>query len=119
MSAIKRFEDIAIWKQARDLTVMIYAEFTNSKEYGFKDQIQRASISIMNNIAEGYNRQSDKEFVKFLYYSKASSSEVRSMLQLAVDLNYLGKEKAKILISKTEMLAAGITNLIKYLNKVE
>ena len=63
---IERFEDIIAWQKAKQLTILIYKDFGNSKDFGFKDQIQRASVSIMNNIAEGFERRSNKEFRQFL-----------------------------------------------------
>lgn len=83
---IERFEDILVWKKSKDLTVLIYKTFSETKDYSFKDQIQRASVSIMNNNAEGFERKSNNEFKYFLYISKGSSGEVRSMLQLAFEL---------------------------------
>lgn len=90
---IERFEDIIAWQKAQELTLSIYKEFTNSKDFGFRDQIQRASVSIMNNIAEGFERRGDKEFKHFLFISKGSCAEVRSMLYLALNLGYINKEQ--------------------------
>jgi four helix bundle protein len=86
---IRRFEDIVSWQKARTLNGEIYRHFAKSKDFGFRDQIQRASVSIMNNIAEGYERGTQKEFKHFLYIAKASCGEVRSMLYLAHDLKYI------------------------------
>lgn len=66
---IQKFEDIIAWQKTQDLAVAIYKSFNDSRDFGFKDQIQRASVSISNNIAEGFDRMSDKEFVRFLYTS--------------------------------------------------
>ncbi len=74
---MERFEDIIAWQKAKDLSVMIYRLFEHSKDFGFKDQIQRASVSIMNNIAEGFERKGNKEFAYFLFISKGSCGEVR------------------------------------------
>ncbi len=86
---IKKFEEIISWQKARELNLIIYSHFKNSKDFGFRDQIQRASVSIMNNIAEGFERGGNKEFKNYLYISKASCAEVRSMLYLALDLGYI------------------------------
>lgn len=83
---IERFEDIIAWQKAKDLTIQIYALFGDSKDFGFRDQIQSASVSIMNNIAEGFERKSNNEFKYFLYVAKGSCGEVRSMLALAFEL---------------------------------
>ena len=85
----ERFEDIIAWQKARILTYNIYKEFEGSKYFGYKEQIQRASVSIMNNIAEGFERKSNKEFKYFLFVAKGSCGEVRSMLYLAKDLEIL------------------------------
>jgi len=69
---IERFEDIIAWQKAKELTIQIYSLFEASKDFRFKDQIQWASVSIMNNIAEGFERKSNKEFKQFLYIAKAS-----------------------------------------------
>lgn len=83
---IERFDDIIAWQKSKNLTVEIYFLFTDHKDFGFKDQIQRASVSIMNNIAEGFERKSNNEFRQYLYIAKGSCGEVRSMLILAKEL---------------------------------
>ncbi len=88
---IERFEDLIAWQKSKDLTILIYRIFSICKDYGFRDQIQRASVSIMNNIAEGFERQTNKELRNFLYISKGSAGEVRSMLDLALALQYISK----------------------------
>lgn len=90
---IEKFEDIIAWQKAKELTLFIYKEFKNSKDFGFRDQIQRASVSIMNNIAEGFERRGDKEFKYFLFIAKGSCGEIRSMLYLALNLEYINKEQ--------------------------
>jgi len=92
---IEKFENIISWQKAKNLTIEIYKEFKNCRDYGFRDQIQRASVSIMNNIAEGFERKGDKEFKHFLYIAKGSCGEVRSMLYLALEFNYLSEEQFK------------------------
>jgi four helix bundle protein len=91
----KSFENIIAWKKARLLAEFIYKHFRLSKDYGFRDQIQRAAVSVMNNIAEGSERYGAKEFRRFLYIAKGSSGEVRSMLILAKDLNFLEETVSK------------------------
>jgi len=112
---IDRFEEIMAWQKAKDMTVTIYKLFKNNKDYGFKDQIQRASISIMNNIAEGFERKSNPEFKNFLYIAKGSCGEVRSMLHLANDLNYITKEKYSLLLDESLSISKLISGLIKSL----
>jgi len=86
---IEKFEDIIAWQKSGELTLLIYSGFKSNRDFNFRDQIQRASVSIMNNIAEGYERMGNKEFKKFLYIAKGSCGEVRSMLYLALKLKYI------------------------------
>lgn len=88
---IERFEDVIAWQKSRELTKLVYKTFGGLKDYSFKDQIQRAVISIGNNIAEGFERKSNKELSHFLYIAKGSCGEVRSMLYTALDLGYINK----------------------------
>ncbi len=91
-----RFEDLQIWVIARKLTSQVYAVSNGGsfvKDYGLKDQIRRASASIMANIAEGYERRSDREFLRFLDIAKGSCGEVRSHLYIALDAGYLSQEQ--------------------------
>ena len=91
----KHFEDVIAWQKARELTLRIYAIFKGHRDFDFKDQIQRASVSIMNNIAEGFERDGDKEKRRFFFMSKGSAGEVRSMLYLAKDLETISEEDFK------------------------
>lgn len=86
---INSFEDVKSWQYAKELTLLIYKIFEKNKDFGFKDQIQRASVSIMNNIAEGFDRISDREKIYFFNIAKGSSSEVKSMLYIAKELEYI------------------------------
>jgi len=112
---IERFEDILAWQKAKVLTAEIYKQFENSKDFGFRDQIQRAAVSVMNNIAEGFERKSNKEFAYFLYVAKGSCGEVRSMLILAQELNKINKEQAQPLQVLAEEISKMISGLIKTL----
>jgi four helix bundle protein len=117
---IERFEDIESWKKARDLTKAIYFltrknEF--GKDYGLKDQIQRACVSIMANIAEGFDSGSKKSFIVFLRYAYRSASEVQSLLYITLDCNYITENE----FSNSMTMAGDIKNLIggfiQYLQK--
>jgi four helix bundle protein len=92
MAMIKRFEDIQAWQEARILVKMIY-QLTNkekfSKDYGMRDQIRRASVSVMNNIAEGFDCESKVEFARFLGIARRSAVEVQSILYAAMDVEYI------------------------------
>lgn len=90
---INRFEDILAWQKVKELTLLLYKLFANNRDFSFRDQIRRAAISIMNNIAEGFERKSNKEFKQFLYIAKGSCGEVRSMIALALDLGYINRQE--------------------------
>jgi four helix bundle protein len=113
---IVRFEDIIVWQKAKELTVLIYYTFRNNRDFSFKDQIQRASVSIMNNIAEGFERKGDKEFKKFLFIAKGSSGEVRSMLHLAVELKYINENQFNEMFDKAIEITRMLSGFIKKLN---
>jgi len=89
---IEKFEDILAWQKAKQLTIYIYRLFRDSRDFGFKDQILRAVLSIMNNIAEGFERRGDKELKHFLFIAKGSCGEVRSMLYVSQELGYTTKQ---------------------------
>ena len=114
---VKSFENLFIWQEARILVNCIYHMMENQKDYGFRDQIQRAAVSIMNNIAEGFDSGSDAKFSNFLDISKGSCSEVRSMLYLCEDLGICDNEQRAELQLKSKQISAGITNLISHLHK--
>ncbi len=110
---VQKFEDLKVWKEAMRLTVEIYREMQECKDFGFKDQIQRAAVSVPSNIAEGYERQSNKEFMQYLFIAKGSCGEMRTQLYLAIELDYLGKETGKTLLDKTHKISAMLFKLIK------
>lgn len=89
---IKKFDDLMVWQKSVELTISIYASLELINDFGLKNQIQRASLSISNNIAEGFERGSDRDFKRFLYIAQGSCSEVKSMLYVATRLNYLKNE---------------------------
>jgi len=112
---MKQFEDMRVWQDSRKLTIRIYKAFHDCKDYSFKDQIQRAAVSIMNNISEGYERSSKAEFIRFLDIAKGSAGELRSMLYLAGDLNYLSEEESGSMVGDVVLVTQGIGALRKYL----
>lgn len=112
---IARFEDIIAWQKAHLLTVEIYREFSKCKDYSFRDQIQRAAVSIMNNIAEGFERGSNADFRRFLFMAKGSSGEVRSLLYLAFSLRYISQDKFNELSALTTEISRLISGFIKTL----
>ncbi len=112
---IEKFENIISWQKAEILTIEIYKEFRDCKDFGFRDQIQRASVSIMNNIAEGFERKGDKEFKYFLFIAKGSCGEVKSMLYLTNKLGYINKEKNEKLQNLSIEISKLLSGLIKTL----
>lgn len=114
---ILRFEDIIVWQKGKDFTVEIYGSFKDNNDWDFRNQICRASVSISNNIAEGFDRSSNADFRRFLFMSLGSCSEVKSMLYLAERLNYLSKEKSIVLIYAITEISKIITGLIKSITK--
>lgn len=112
---MKRFEDSVAWQKSKELNIETYKTFKDSRDFGFRDQILRASVSVMNNIAEGFERDGDREFRKFLYIAKGSAGEVRSMLILAVDLGYISETEHHILNSLAEDTSKILAGLIKSL----
>ena len=121
MSKVSQFEDLRIWQEARELVGLIYAvinaDQNGVKDWGFRNQIQTAAVSIMNNIAEGFERGSDKDFARFLDIAKASCGEVRSMLYLAEDLNYIDSKNSIDLRGKAVAISKGISALSKHLRR--
>ena len=112
---IEKFEDIKIWQKARELNLFVYTLFKDNRDYRFRDQMQSASVSIMNNIAEGFERQGNKEFSRFLFISKGSCAEVRSMLYLAIDLKYISKPDFDNLYGLSEEISKMLSGFIKTL----
>lgn len=114
---IEKFEDIIAWQKAKILTVRIYGLFRLSKDYSFRDQIQRASVSVMNNIAEGFERGSNNELSRFLFIAKGSCGEVRSMANLAKDLGYISDNTRAELCSMSAEISKMLSGLIKSIKK--
>ena len=118
MTSIKTFEDIKTWNMARKLTSQIYT-FSNkgafSRDYSFRDQIRRASVSIMANIAEGFESQTQSLFITYLGRAKASAGEVRSHLYLAYDLGYLKQNEFNSYQKAAKEISRKLYRFIKYL----
>ena len=120
MSTVHRFEDLEAWKLARAFTGLVYAASgigNFARDFALRDQIRRASISIVSNIAEGFERDGDKEFLQFLSVAKGSCGEVRAQLCLALDQNYITQTEFDNLTSKAIQLSRIISGLIRYLRQ--
>lgn len=118
MTRIERFEDIRAWQKARELVKSIY-QITGkedfARDYSLKDQIRRASISVMSNIAEGFSTQTDRGFIQFLHVAKGSASEVQSQLYLACDLEYISQATLKELYELSEETIRLVSGFVRYL----
>jgi four helix bundle protein len=118
--AVKQFEDLEVWQEARRLTQAIY-RLTKadrfSKDFALRDQIQRAAVSVMSNTAEGFERGGNQEFIQFLYIAKASCGEVRSHIYVAFDQGYMSKTDSEESIVAFRRLSGMIGNLINYLRR--
>jgi four helix bundle protein len=118
----KRFEDLEIWQQSREFCRDVY-KITDyelfGKDFRLRDQIRGSSGSIMDNIAEGFERNGNKEFTQFLYIAKGSCGETRSQLYRALDNNYITKEEFNTLLNKAIRISKSISNFIQYLKKSE
>jgi four helix bundle protein len=120
MSKLRRFVEMEVWVSARSLVSGIYAVSQNSsvsRDYGLRDQIRRASISVASNIAEGFESQSNPNFIRFLASARGSAAEVRAQLYLAFDLGYISNPDFLSLVSQSESISRQITGLMNYLKK--
>lgn len=118
MPTITRFEEIDAWQTARELTKLIYIftdEVKFARDFGLKDQIRRASVSIMSNIAEGFESQTQAQFIRYLGIAKASAGEVRSQLYVSRDLNYVTEEQFSNGFRMAEKNSRQIARFIAYL----
>lgn len=114
------FEDLEIWQEARRLTREIYRLTAGpqfSKDFNLRGQIQRAAVSIMSNIAEGFERGGNQEFGQFLYVAKASCGKIRSQLYVAADLGYVSTKESVALVCAFKRLSSMIGSLINYLRR--
>jgi four helix bundle protein len=120
MATAQKFEDMEVWQVTRLLVKDIYRVSNSgqfSKDFGLKDQIRRAAISILSNIAEGFERSGNREFVHFLYIAKGSAGELRAQLYAALDQAYLTDRDFESLSKSSELVARQLSGLIKYLQR--
>lgn len=118
MAKIARFEELEAWQLARQLTQQIYiitGAGNFAKDFGLRDQIRRASVSIMANIAEGFERGGNKEFVQFLAVAKGSAGEVRSLLYVAFDAMFITQDQLEVFSAQTQQISRQLGGFMKYL----
>jgi len=122
MGRIERFEDIEAWRNARELVKQVYQVTRKAgfaRDFGLRDQIQRAAVSVMSNIAEGFERGSNKEFVQFLFIARGSAGEVRSLAYAARDLGYLDDSDFRALSESATTVSKQVASFIHYLQKTD
>lgn len=116
---INRFEDLKAWQEARKLVKAVYDSINKSekfkRDYRSRDQATSAAISVMSNIAEGFSRQSNKEFIQFLFISKSSASEVQSIFYIALDQGYISESSFRKVYEQADKVAQINSGLIRYL----
>ena len=110
---VQSFEDLKIWKESMRLATDLYQELKDCKDFSLRDQIQRAAVSIPSNIAEGFERDTNKEFIRFLYISKGSCGELRTQLYIAHEVGILKKDAALRFIHKAKEISSMLHGLIK------
>ena len=110
---IRHFEDLEIWQESKRLAVEIYKKLRNCKDYGLREQMQRSSVSVPSNIAEGFERNSNKEFIQYLYIAKGSCGELRTQICIAREVGILDQLVADQLIEKTKIISSKIFKLIQ------
>ena len=110
---IEKFEDLEVWKEGMKLTSRIYARLRPCKDYALRDQMQRSAVSIPSNIAEGYDRNTNKEFIHHLFIARGSCAELRTQIHLCLELNVLEDAVGGELLERTRKLSAMLFKLIK------
>lgn len=118
MGEIKRFEDLEVWQEARIIVQHVYRATSDrdySRDLSLRDQVRRAAVSMMANIAEGFSRRSNREFVQYLFIAKASAAEVQSHLYVALDQGYVSQEQFQRLYERIDRYARQVSALITYL----
>jgi four helix bundle protein len=111
------FENLEVWKRSKQLAVEIYRSFTTCKDYGFKDQITRSALSVSSNIAEGYERNSRKQFIQFLRIAKGSCGELRSQLYICAEIGYLNQSQTCTYLEEARQISRMIQGLIRHYSR--
>lgn len=112
-----KFEDLEVWKRSARLSAELYKSFADCKDFGFRDQITRSGLSIPSNIAEGSERSSKKDFIRFLQYAKGSCGELRTQIYIGIDIGYIESIQGKSWLNETRELSAMLVGLISSIEK--
>lgn len=108
-----RFENLDVWKRAARLSANVYGTLNRSREHGFRDQITRSALSVASNIAEGYERDTDKDRIKFLTYARGSCGELRTQIYIGMEAGFLPRDQGKSWIQETREISAMLCGLIR------
>ena len=113
MAKVEKFEDLLVWQKGLAQAIDLYELLADCKDYGLRDQMQRSSVSVPSNIAEGFERHTNKEFIRFLRIAKGSNGELRTQIHLAVGVSILTSETGTELLAKSRIISSMLQNLIK------
>ncbi len=113
MAKVEKFEDLLVWQKGLAQAIDLYKLLADCKDYGLRDQMQRSSVSVPSNIAEGFERHTNKEFIRFLRIAKGSNGELRTQIHLAVGVSILTSETGTELLAKSRIISSMLQNLIK------
>jgi len=111
-----KFEDMEIWKRSARFSAVLYKSFADCKDFGFRDQITRSGLSIPSNIAEGSDRSSKKDFIRFLQYAKGSCGELRTQIYIGIEIGYIKQPQGKAWVNETREISA---MLVGFINSIE
>jgi four helix bundle protein len=113
MAKVDKFEDLVVWQEGLALAVSVYKSLADCHDFGLRDQMRRASVSVPSNIAEGFERHSNKEFIRFLRIAKGSNGELRTQFHLAIAVGIIPPEAGQELLAKSRIISSMLHNLIK------
>ncbi|GAB3489583.1 four helix bundle protein [Spirosoma knui] len=113
MAKVEKFEDLLVWQKGLTQAVDLYKLLADCKDYSLRDQMQRSSVSVPSNIAEGFERHTNKEFIRFLRIAKGSNGELRTQIYLAIGVGILDEETGNELLAKSRIISSMLQNLIK------
>ncbi|QKZ12844.1 four helix bundle protein [Spirosoma sp. KUDC1026] len=113
MAKVEKFEDLLVWQKGLAQAIDLYKLLADCRDYSLRDQMRRSAVSVPSNIAEGFERHTNKEFIRFLRIAKGSNGELRTQIHLAVGVNILDSETGNQLLSKSRIISSMLQNLIK------